>query len=95
MLGDMFKGLGGAITGGLGDLVSGFLGAQSAQRRQEDAQEFSAQQFASRYQTTVADMKAAGLNPMLSYSQGGGTAPSGTSASGGDFGRIGTSAFGS
>lgn len=92
MLGELFQGLGGAIVGGLGDLVSGHLGAQSAQRRQEDAQQFSAQQFASRYQTTVADMKAAGLNPMLAYGQGGGSAPSGTSAPGGDYGRVGTSA---
>lgn len=92
MLGEMFKGLGGAIVGGLGDLVSGHLGSQAAQRRQEDAQNFSAQQFASRYQTTVADMKAAGLNPMLAYTQGGGSAPSGTASSGGDYGRIGSSA---
>lgn len=41
------------------------------------ANEFSAQQFATRYQTTVKDMQAAGLSPMLAYSQGGGSAPSG------------------
>lgn len=81
----------GAVVGGLGDLISGHLGAQSAQRRQEDAQNFSAQQFATRYQTTVKDMQAAGLNPMLAYQQGGGAAPSGTGASGGDYGRVGSS----
>jgi hypothetical protein len=41
------------------------------------ANEFSAQQFATRYQTTVKDMQSAGLSPMLAYSQGGGNAPSG------------------
>lgn len=52
------------------------------------AQDFSAQQAqinrdfqAHRYQTTVADMKAAGLNPMLAYSQGANI--SGAPASGG------------
>lgn len=49
--------------------------AQAAQAAQANA--FSAQQYATRYQTTVKDMEAAGLNPMLAYSQGAGTAPSG------------------
>jgi len=64
--------LGGLVSGGLS-----FLGGErrnSAQAAQaEAANAFSAQQFATRYQTTVKDMEAAGLNPMLAYSQGGGT----------------------
>jgi hypothetical protein len=61
--------------------LSGFFGQNKADERQESANAFSAQQFATRYQTTVKDMQAAGLNPMLAYSQGGGTPPSSAIAS--------------
>lgn len=64
-----------------GDLVTGWLNNEAAEDRQNSAQNFSADQFAHRYQTTVQDMKAAGLNPMLAYSQGGGSPPSGSAAS--------------
>jgi methionine synthase II (cobalamin-independent) len=40
------------------------------------ANQFSAQQYATRYQTTVKDLEAAGLNPMLAYGQGAGSPPS-------------------
>jgi len=70
MLGALLSSVGGAL-----------LGHGLAKDRQADAQDFSAQQFANRYQTTVQDMKAAGLNPMLAYSQGGGNAPTSSAAS--------------
>lgn len=80
--------LGPLIAAG-GTLLSGYLNNQAAASRQEDAQEFSAQQFASRYQTTVKDMQAAGLNPMLAYTQGGGTAPTSSAASSAGYGDLG------
>lgn len=64
---------GASLIGGLGRNQ-----AQADQARQ--ANEFSAQQFATRYQTTVKDMEAAGLNPMLAYSQGASGQPSGQQA---------------
>jgi predicted amidohydrolase YtcJ len=62
-------------------LGSALLNNYFAGQRQDDAQDFSAQQFATRYQTTVKDMQLAGLNPMLAYSQGGGSAPTSSAAS--------------
>lgn len=53
---------------------------QSAERQADMANNFSQQQFATRYQTTTQDMMAAGLNPMLAYQQGGGAPPTGQQA---------------
>ena len=72
---------GSSLVGPAFSAASGLLGNMMAGDRQESANEFSAQQFATRYQTTVKDMQAAGLNPMLAYSQGGGNAPSSAIAS--------------
>ena len=78
----------------LGELLSlggNLLNNYFAGERQEDAQQFSAQQFATRYQTTVKDLQAAGLSPMLAYQQGGGSPPSSSAASaagGADLGMV-------
>ena len=70
-----------------GDIFSAILGYQGTQDTNasresiaNSANAFSAQQFATRYQTTTKDMEAAGLNPMLAYSQGGGSPPTGQQA---------------
>jgi len=64
-----------------GDLLSGWLNNEAAEDRQNDAQNFSAEQYAKRYQTTVKDMQAAGLNPMLAYSGISGSPPTSSAAS--------------
>ena len=61
----------------LGKVAGGFMDNLFANDRQESAQAFSAQQYATRYQTQVADLKAAGLNPMLAYAQPPGNSPGG------------------
>ena len=58
-----------------GKILGGIFDNSAAADRQEAAQSFSAQQYANRYQTQVADMKAAGLNPMLAYTQAPGNSP--------------------
>lgn len=66
-----------AATLGAGAL--GFLGGQLTNDRSADQaasnNAWSAQQYATRYQTQVKDLEAAGLNPMLAYNQSPGSAP--------------------
>lgn len=84
-IGGFFGGPVGAKWGAaIGGAAGSYLDQRRAQGWQEDQaisqRDFSAAQFATRYQTTVADMKAAGLNPMLAYQQGGGSPPAGVAA---------------
>jgi len=72
------------LLGSAAGAAASFFGGERRNTAQADqaasANAFSAQQFATRYQTTTRDMEAAGLNPMLAYSQGGGAPPSGQQA---------------
>lgn len=89
---DWVGGIGSAIGG-----VANYFGQQSANatniQLSREAQQFNAHEAAknrdwqammsnSAYQRSMADMRAAGLNPMLAFSQGGASSPSGSSASG-------------
>jgi hypothetical protein len=65
-------------TAGVG-LLSYLSGQKTNEANQEIAASnnaWSAEQYAKRYQTQVKDIQAAGLNPMLAYSQSPGSAPS-------------------
>lgn len=85
-----------AIMGGA-TLLGGYLQQQKDDKRIEKQNEFNAKEAAANrsfqermsstaYQRGMADMKAAGLNPILAYSKGGASAPSGSMASGATFG---------
>lgn len=79
------------INASAGNLLGGFMDNEAAEDRQNSAQAFSAQQYATRYQTTVKDMQAAGLNPMLAYQGIGGSFPTGqTSSPGGSYSGLGS-----
>ena len=75
----------GALLGLGANLLGGMLNNDAAEDRQDNSQTFSAQQYATRYQTTAKDMMAAGYNPMLAYSQGVGNSPSGSPIGGNPY----------
>lgn len=61
VLGDIVGAVGGPVVSAVGNIVGDVFSQSNAR----DA-------FQSRYQDTVKDMRAAGLNPALAYGQGGG-----------------------
>ena len=80
-IGDFFGDAGGAlISGGLG-LVGGAMTNSANQKIANRQMAFQEEMSSTAYQRAMADMEKAGLNPILAYSQGGASTPSGSSYS--------------
>lgn len=75
------------------DIGGSFIQNDWNKRAAQRAMDFSREMSGTAYQRAVADMKAAGINPMLAYMQGGASSPSGVGfPSSFDAGDIGHSA---
>lgn len=81
--------IGASGIGALGNVTSALMSAKQAKKQRKFQERMSNTQ----YQRGMKDMRAAGLNPILAYKQGGASSPSGAMGQVPDMGKIGDQAL--
>jgi len=76
----------GLVAGGLGGIVGGTVGAWRADVNTRRSRRFIERMRGSAYQATMADMRLAGLNPILAHGQGPTSTGTGPMTQNPDFG---------
>lgn len=71
--------IGAALIGGAASLIGGSKQNKANQAAAREQMAFQERMSSTAYQRSMADMRKAGLNPILAYKQGGASTPTGTS----------------
>ena len=79
-----------AFIAGGADLLGGLFSAKSQKKSAQRQMQFQERMSNTAYQRAVADMRKAGINPIMVSKLGGASTPSGAMAPVPDFGNIGT-----